>query len=188
MDKEKLPIKSEGQKVEGPLFTPGPGWGERFSKWMRSNFFKIVLPIIIIALAVVLLIIFLGKKESEKAKEISTPTPKITEVEKKEDFVKKVDGKKIFVMKAQKGEGITHLARRSLKKYLDENPLEWVKAEHKIYIEDYLKDLHGERLLEIGEEIEFNTDDIAKAIEKANGLSEKDLSNLSKYVLLVTGI
>ena len=54
-----------------------------------------------------------------------------------------------IIVKAEKGEGVTHLARKALKTYLNShNPdnLNLTK-EHKIYIEDYIKDKIGSKTL-----------------------------------------
>lgn len=88
-------------------------------------------------------------------------------------------GKKIKV-KAGTGDGITHLARYALKEYLKDNPQD-LTNEHKVYIEDYLKDQIGSRPLEIGEKIDFSEASIQEAINSANQLTENQLQNLEKY-------
>ncbi|MBU4030594.1 hypothetical protein KJ756_00265, partial [Patescibacteria group bacterium] len=57
--------------------------------------------------------------------------------------------------------------------------------EHKIYIEDYLKDQVGSRPLEVGEEITFSEDLIKEAIDASLELSPEQLKNLEKYSALV---
>ena len=44
-----------------------------------------------------------------------------------------------FIEQAERGNGSTHLARRALAHYLEKNPDSSLSAEHKIYIEDYLR-------------------------------------------------
>lgn len=88
---------------------------------------------------------------------------------------------------ARKGEGITHLARRALKKYLESRVADFeLKPEHKIYIEDYLKDKTGSELLEIGEGRSFSKSLIDEAIEKAGNLSEKQINNITPYAQAVS--
>ncbi len=88
---------------------------------------------------------------------------------------------------AAKSEGVTHLARKAVKEYLG-NTGENLSAEQKIYVEDYLKRKIGSRLLEVGEKIEFDKDAIKQGIEKARGLNQKQIENLSKYVPLVKNL
>lgn len=93
----------------------------------------------------------------------------------------------IIVEVAAKSEGVTHLARRAIKKYLS-SAGESLSAEQKIYAEDHLTKKTGARLLEIGEKVEFNTDLIKQSIEKAKGLNQKQIENLSKYVPLARNL
>ncbi len=88
---------------------------------------------------------------------------------------------------AAKSEGVTHLARRAIKEYLS-SAGENLSAEQKIYAEDYLKRKTGSRLLKVGEKIEFSKDTIKQGIEKAKGLNQKQIENLSKYVPLAKNL
>ena len=89
-----------------------------------------------------------------------------------------------IIEKAVKGEGVTHLARRALKDYLEDNSRQ-LTNEHKIYIEDYLKDQIGSRPLEIDEEITFSQDSIKEAINASLELNQDQLNNLEEYSALV---
>lgn len=89
-----------------------------------------------------------------------------------------------IIEKAVKGNGTTHLARRALKDYLKDNPQE-LTNEHKVYIEDYLKDNIGSRPLEIDEEIAFSEDLIKEAIDASLQLTPEQLKVLEKYSALV---
>lgn len=97
-----------------------------------------------------------------------------------------------ITVKAAKGNGTTHLARSALKEYLKDNPdvAKKLKAEQKIYIEDYLRknvtDLP--KVLKINDEISFSVDLIKIAIDQSQKLSDKEINNLSKYVPLVPSI
>ena len=163
---------------ESPVFKAGPGWGAK----LKKNFTKIILPLIAIAVVAIGLVMILDRDGEEVGlTEPKTGTEEITEEGQTEN---------IYKIAAQRGDGITHLARKTLKKYLNDNPSagSGLTAEHKIYIEDYLKDLRGEKLLEIDQEIEFSANEIAEAIETAKDLSEKQLANLSQFVPLVSGL
>lgn len=88
---------------------------------------------------------------------------------------------------AAKSEGVTHLARRAVKEYAA-NANENLSAEQKIYAEDYLKKKIGSKKLAVGEKVEFSIEMIKQGIEKAKGLNEKQIKNLSKYVPLVKNL
>lgn len=90
----------------------------------------------------------------------------------------------MIIEKANPGEGTTHLARRALKNYLEDNPQE-LTNEHKVYIEDYLKDKTGSNPLEIGEEISFSEGLIKEAIDASLQLTPDQLKNLEQYSVLV---
>ncbi|MBU1137211.1 hypothetical protein KKD72_02495 [Patescibacteria group bacterium] len=95
----------------------------------------------------------------------------------------RIEGDKI-VEKAGKGDGVTNLARRALKDYLQENPQN-LTNEHKIYIEDYLKDKVGSRPLSVDEEVGFSNDLIKEAIDASLQLDQNSLKTLEKYSVLV---
>jgi len=90
---------------------------------------------------------------------------------------------------AERGEGITHLARRALKKYLQENPQPFeVTPEHKVFIEDYTAKQKSGGWLELGEEIEFSEDLIEEALGKAEKLTPDQLENLTQYSQLIPSL
>lgn len=94
-----------------------------------------------------------------------------------------------YIEKAEKGEGTTHLARRALRKYLQENkPNFELTPEHKIYIEDYLAKKINKPMLKLGQEIEFSQDLIKEAIQKAETLTPEQLQNLEQYSQLVPSL
>jgi len=84
---------------------------------------------------------------------------------------------------ALKGEGVTHLARRALKQYLqDVRPELNLSLEQKIYCEDYIQNKTADRGLEINEEISFSTEIIEAAINASQHLTSGQIQNLSQYV------
>jgi len=86
-----------------------------------------------------------------------------------------------FVETAQRGDSTTKLARRALANYLEKTPDMSLTAEHKIYIEDYLRRQVKDGRLKVGESREFSKNSIAQAIEKSKTLTEGQLKNLEKY-------
>lgn len=87
-----------------------------------------------------------------------------------------------FVEQAERGNGTTHLARRALAHYLEKNADSSLTAEHKIYIEDYLrKNISHQGVLLNGTSVDFSKTLISQAIEKSKTLNDKQLQNLKKY-------
>lgn len=87
-----------------------------------------------------------------------------------------------YVEVAQTGDGITHLARRATTRYLSENRVAYsVTNEHRIYIEDYIKDQIGSRPLALGEELTITFDQVKEAVSAAEQLTDAQIQNLTKY-------
>ena len=87
-----------------------------------------------------------------------------------------------FVEQAERGEGTTHLARRALAHYLEKNTDSSLSAEHKVYIEDYLrKNVSHQGGVKTGTSIDFSKTLIHQAIEKSKTLNDRQLQNLKKY-------
>lgn len=93
-----------------------------------------------------------------------------------------------FIESAEKGEGSTHLARRALANYLEKNPDSAITAEHKIYIEDFLRKNTPKKRIFTGTSMEFSKELIQKAIEKSKNLNERQLKNLQKYSVRVPSL
>ena len=90
---------------------------------------------------------------------------------------------------AQDGEGITHLARRAVKDYLDRTGQGAdLTAEHKVYIEDYLQKNTGEQWLGLGEKVSFSEDLIREAVENSRQLTQEQLANLQQYSAQVSSL
>lgn len=87
-----------------------------------------------------------------------------------------------FIEQAEPGNGSTHLARRALAHYLEKNPDSSLSAEHKVYIEDYLrKNVSFRGAVTSKTSIEFSKDLIKQGIEKSKTLNDRQLQNLKKY-------
>jgi len=93
-----------------------------------------------------------------------------------------------FMETAGKGDGTTKLARRALAAYLEKNPDSTLTAEHKIYIEDYLRKNVGSQKVNIGSSVEFSKSLVADAISKSKNLSAAQLKNLHKYAVRVPSL
>lgn len=87
-----------------------------------------------------------------------------------------------FIETAVAGNGSTHLARHALMNYLEKNPDSSLSAEHKVYIEDYLrKNVGHQGGVHVGTSIEFSKDLINQAIGQSKNLNDRQLNNLKKY-------
>jgi len=94
-----------------------------------------------------------------------------------------------FVETAGKSNGVTHLARTALANYLEKNPDSQLTAEHKIYIEDYLRKKVGfTGRVFVGTSVEFSKNLIQEAIGKSKQLNDKQLKNLHKYAVMVPSL
>jgi len=88
---------------------------------------------------------------------------------------------------AEKGEGITHLARKALKQYLEEKNVNFsLTSEHKVYIEDYLQNKTGDYQLKLGQKVGFSEDLMTEAINSSQKLSSKQLESLRQYSVQVS--
>ncbi|MDD5606606.1 MAG: hypothetical protein PHN37_01965 [Candidatus Pacebacteria bacterium] len=89
---------------------------------------------------------------------------------------------KIFQMQVQKGEGLTHLARRALIEYSSDIEL---NNEQKIYIEDFIQKRLDQIDLYPGDIVSIPEDLIEQGINQALQLQEHELENLKQYSQLV---
>lgn len=120
--------------------------------------------------------------------EIEKPVEEKPEEKLNLEEIKLIEEKK-YVEEAKWGEGITHLARRALKEYLEDNPQSFnVTPEHKVYIEDELAKKKGGNWLQLGETLEFSEEMINEAIQKAETLTLQQLQNLTQYSHLVPSL
>lgn len=93
------------------------------------------------------------------------------------------DSGKVYTVYANSGEGITHLARRALDKYLQEAEGSFeLTSEHKIYIEDYLQNRTGTQIIEVDHQETFSESLIEEALSNAEQLTLGSLNNLKKYI------
>lgn len=94
-----------------------------------------------------------------------------------------------FIETASRGDGRTTLARKALANYLEKNPDSALTAEHKIYIEDFLrKNVKHDGGISIGTSVEFSKGLIENAIAKSKTLNDNQLQNLHKYAVRVPSL
>ncbi|MAF20414.1 MAG: hypothetical protein CMI55_01905 [Parcubacteria group bacterium] len=198
---------------DNPSPMGGPQFGldnkpKGFRKWIDKYGSSVILPIITLLILAGGIYLYASQKGNEPILSLKEgaadirqeasnlteeifgePTEETTIESDTETAIKKIIPASIsqggmVIETAVKGDGVTHLARRALKSYLNDHPEE-LTNEHKIYIEDYLKDKTGSRPLEIGEEVTFSEDLIKQAIDASLELTEAQLKNLEQYSALV---
>lgn len=172
------------------------GWGKQFKEWVNKYGSSTILPIIALSILAGGIYLYssqetkdatlsLGENSAVTQEEFNLTEESVLAEEAVETIVPEFRRESgTIIEKAMSGEGITHLARRALKNYTENNP-ENLTSEHKIYVEDYLKDSIGSRPLEVGEEITFSEDLIKEAIDASLELTPEQLNNLEKYSALV---
>jgi hypothetical protein len=190
---------------------PGPTFDQQKGNngWFKRNGQKIVLSLIVVLLAVGGYYFYKNYQERRAILQpiieqtnpspsgspfVANPTasPKVTSANTQGAVIPEVKKENTdFVATAAKGDGATHLARQSLKEFLKEKPdlAGKLKAEHKIYIEDYLqKHTTHANVLKIGDKITFSQDLMNEAIDHAQKLTDNQVNNLHQYVLLVPSL
>lgn len=132
---------------------------------------------------------------TEESPEVASPiaeataSPALTPVEEEEKTVTKetplpepAETAEAYVEVAARGNGVTHLARRAAARYLEANVPDFtVTNEHRIFIEDYLKDRVERAPLGIGGTRTFSKSSIREAVGESKTLSDAQLNNLQKY-------
>lgn len=87
-----------------------------------------------------------------------------------------------YVEVAARGNGVTHLARRAMLRYLEaQKPDYIVTAEHKVWMEDHLKDALGRKPLALGANLEIQKDLVREAVASAKQLSDAQLKHLQRF-------
>ena len=120
----------------------------------------------------------------DKASDSQSPSAVKTEVQASDSVTAEPsrETEAAFIERAERGNGSTHLARRALAHYLEKNADSSLSAEHKIYIEDYLrKNVSFRGSVTTKTSIEFSKDLIKQGIEKSKTLNDRQLQNLQKY-------
>lgn len=131
------------------------------------------------------------KKEEQKAeeenkdKEVAENKTEETKKEEMSTDIQKTETK--ITLKAQTGDGVTHLARKAVAEYSKDKNITLSK-EQKLYAETVLKDKNYKHHLNPGQEVEFDVNSLSDTIQKAQNLSEKEIKAWSKYTHLVPSL
>lgn len=171
--------------------------------WLQDNFRIIVSIIIVVAIAGGIYsyskrtqptVEKIAEKETQlidQDKNVEVQGSQSTETKKGQvsSVATSQETKSSFVETAVRGDGTTRLARRALANYLEKNPDSSLTAEHKIYIEDYLrKNVGFKGSVHVGTSIEFSKDLVKQAVEKSKTLNDRQLNNLHKYAVRVPSL
>jgi hypothetical protein len=134
--------------------------------------------VLIVVLAVLAMLFYFWKTERIKTDTLASLFVK----ESQEEVVSEpeVDSIEIYQETAQVGDGLTHIARRAIDRYLTENDTE-IGAERRVYCEDYIQKSMGSYNLSLGEEVSVSTDLIAQSIEASSQLSQDQIENLKTF-------
>jgi hypothetical protein len=142
-----------------------------------------------------MLSIFNGDEEENEEEEFQEEDGEV-EDEEEDDLVVKEDNaynwfsnSSNYNQVAERGEGLTHLARKATTEYMSDSGVE-LTDEERIYVEDYIqKELQkekGKTVVEIGETVEISPDLIEEAVDSADNLTAEQLNNLSQYTAFVS--
>ncbi len=119
------------------------------------------------------------KEELDRTKENETKTDRTQETKGKMSY---------YRITAGKGEGLTHISRTALNKYLSDKNIN-LSPEQKVYAEDYAqKRLQEERsnsdLVLLNEEVWVSYEYIEDGVDSAQSLTNYQINNLTQFVPL----
>lgn len=126
-----------------------------------------------------------NKTEENKDTEVAENKTEETKKEEMSADIQKTET--TITLKAQAGDGVTHLARKAIAEYTKDKDIKLSK-EQKLYAETVLKDKNYKHHLNSGQEIEFDVNSLSDTIQKAQNLSEKEIKAWSKYTHLVPSL
>ncbi|MGA1046619.1 MAG: hypothetical protein ACO3UU_01295 [Minisyncoccia bacterium] len=125
------------------------------------------------------------KKEGEEATETEETETKSEEVATENTDIQKSETQ--ITIKANIGDGVTHLARRAVAEYSKDKEITLSK-EQKIYAETILKNKYYQQYLNLSQEVQFELSDLEDTLQKAQNLSENEIKAWSKYSHLVPSL
>lgn len=183
------------------------GWRDKTKDWFKKNS-SIILAIVIIIVLAGGIYAYTSRSNIQPItfdqESINTEIPKEPNPEDELDLTEitqtpegiggpsnlvNLPEEEIFTETAQKGDGITHLARRALAKYLEKTGGDAeLNKEHKIFIEDYLQNRTGTEALEINESRSFSKNLIEQAIQASKNLTPEQLQKIAPYASLVSSL
>lgn len=129
------------------------------------------------------------QNEGEEKREENQDEAVKTENESKNNdisvYIQKTDS--TITVKAQEGDGVTHLARKAVAEYIRDKNISLSK-EQRLYAETVLKDKYYQKSLNTGQDISFSLDDLSDTVQKAQNLTEGQIHAWSKYTASVPSL
>ena len=150
----------------GPIFEPGPGWGGRLKKWSKKyilggNCTLCRATRYVLVFGIVFLLAAWPK--------INLPKSSVLESLEIVEIVQPKNGQ-------------THLARRILAKYLNQNQTLELTNGQKIFIETVLREqIPDDALDQIGSQVKIKSEEIKKLVNQAKQLSPLQLKKWEGY-------
>jgi len=130
-----------------------------------------------------------SEEDSEAPGEtIYTGTGETSEEESEEKDEEETSGD--YTFRAEPGDGVTHLARRAVANYLENNPdqAEKVTPAHKIYMETVLTRNNYQGSLDLEETVNFSESEVEQVVQDAIELPEDEVEDWQPYVSTVSSI
>lgn len=131
------------------------------------------------------------KSVEEKVEKIKNEGEVVEEnIDLEENLVEKPQIQKTesqITVKANHGDGVTHLARKAVVEYTKDKEITLSK-EQKLYTETVLKNKYYQHHLNLSQEVAFELSDLEDTVQKAKDLSETEIKSWSKYTHLVKAL
>lgn len=120
----------------------------------------------------------------------ATPTPKAdrtTPTSAPTPLPEARETEEAYIEVASRGDGVTHLTRRALTRSVETAKPDFeLTVEHKVWIEDYLKDRISRKSLKVGENVTVSKELVREAIGKSKELTDAQLKHLKRYSQMVS--
>lgn len=157
------------EKNNGPVFEAGPGWGAKIKTWLGKYFYKVILPIIIIALVAYGII---GRKSNNNNNTNNT-NPLETNIFSNNSMA--------VSETVNKGDGKIIVARRALAQFLSDNTDITLTAGQKVYLETVLSQTIDSNSFTVGQTVSFPEQTILDHIDNAKNLKPGQLDKWEVY-------
>lgn len=168
-------VPTSEEVFSGPVFEPGPGWGDRVSKWLKRHFFKYVLPVAAIVAAIGVYSFLIAGNEANNGL-------KGEENKNQEELAARSDEAVKVIVEPKAG--FIRVARAGLNMYLQNKSdvASRLTAAHRVFIEQELYNRHKPVSLTVGQTVEFKVSEMEEIINQALALTPAKLQRWQEYV------
>ncbi len=157
----------ENAEIKSPMFEAEPGWGGKLAIILKRYSYSFLIPLF----AVVVVILSINILSAKYATQIST----------RSNTANSFESKPTIQVVAERGQGISHLAKEVLNSYLIKDPLMNIGSGQKAFIINYIGNLYADVPVILGKSVEFKKDDLLLAIKKSERLTDYQIEEWSKY-------